>query len=260
VSQGKALQEILEVIDTLLGPNGCPWDKKQTPDSLCDYLIEETFELVTAIRNKDLDEIQEELGDVFFLLFFIARLYQDKFSLEQTFKLNAAKMIKRHPHVFGDKKIEDIEELLVTWEKIKKEEKEQKDKQESVFASIPPTLPPLLRAYRINSKAARIGFTWPKDVDQEHKLLEEWQEWLKAKASKDQDKMEEEFGDYLFSLTEYARRNSIKPNSALDKANNKFLHRFQAMEELATQKGIDLSQASIEEMDRLWEEVKKICG
>ena len=254
--QSNALQEVLEVIDTLLGPNGCPWDKKQTPDSLCDYLIEETFELIAAIRQQDTEEILEEMGDVFFLLLFIAHLYQDKFSLEQVFKFNAAKMIKRHPHVFGGKTFKNMEELLATWEKIKKEEKQEQKKPKSIFDSIPPTLPPLLKAYRINSKAARIGFTWPDHTSQEAKLQEEWQEWLNARASKEQNKMEEEFGDYLFCLTEYARRHEIKPNTALDKANNKFLQRFKAMEELAAKKNIDLSKASPEEMDRLWEEVK----
>jgi ATP diphosphatase len=255
-----ALQSVLDVIDRLVAPAGCPWDKKQTPASLCDYLIEECFELVEAIRSDDTSEIREEMGDVFFLLLFIGHWYtnHELFSLDQVWEENATKMIRRHPHVFGDQNITDIGELYTTWEKIKKEEKAEKQQEnKKVFSSLPRSLPPLLRAYRINAKAARVGFTWDKDTDQEAKLQEEWQEWLEAKRQNDPKKMEEEFGDYLFSLTEYARRHNLKANTCLSTANNKFLSRFEKLEDLAVEKGLDISEMSLQEMDVLWDEVKQ---
>jgi NTP pyrophosphatase (non-canonical NTP hydrolase) len=144
---------IVEVIDTLTGPGGCPWDKEQTPQSMCDYLVEECFELVEAVRQNDPAEIAEELGDVLFLLLFIGR-YMDREIpdfLQSALAGNVAKMIRRHPHVYGEKAA-DVAEVVVNWEKIKKQEKVEKDKDPGVFASLPASLPPLLRAYRINSK------------------------------------------------------------------------------------------------------------
>jgi ATP diphosphatase len=248
---------IVEVIDTLTGPGGCPWDKEQTPQSMCDYIVEECFELVEAIRQNDPAEIAEELGDVLFLLLFIGR-YMDRSIpdfLQSALAGNVAKMIRRHPHVYGDKAA-DVAEVVINWEKIKKQEKAEKDKDPGVFASLPSSLPPLLRAYRINSKAARAGFTWPTDSDQEAKLAEEWRELQAALAGDDVAAREEEFGDYLFSLVEYGRRRGIKANSALSVANAKFLRRFEAMEKLAAERGLELDSLSLTEMDKLWDEIK----
>ncbi len=248
---------IVEVIDTLTGPDGCPWDKEQTPQSMCDYLVEECFELVEAIRQNDPAEIAEELGDVLFLLLFIGR-YMDRGIpdfLQTALANNVAKMIRRHPHVYGEKAA-DVAEVITNWEKIKKQEKAEKDKDPGVFASLPASLPPLLRAYRINSKAARAGFTWPTDADQEAKLTEEWRELQEALAGDDAEAREEEFGDYLFSLVEYGRRRGIKANSALAVANAKFLRRFEAMEKLAVERGLELDRMSLTEMDKLWDEIK----
>ncbi|HKK34602.1 MAG TPA: nucleoside triphosphate pyrophosphohydrolase [Desulfomicrobiaceae bacterium] len=256
----ESLRDLRQVIDTLLGPDGCSWDKEQTPRSLCDYLIEECFELVDAIRSENSAEVVEELGDVFFLLLFISRLYKESHgvTLSGVLDENAAKMIRRHPHVFDSVTFADQEELLANWEKIKREEKKETGSApKGTFDSLPASLPPLLRAYRINSKAARVGFTWPDNKAQEEKLAEEWQEWLQARAEGDQARMEEEFGDYLFTLTEYGRRNGIKANSSLHGANRKFLGRFERMEQLARSRGMDFQELSMEEMDRLWDECKK---
>ncbi len=250
-------ERIIEVIDTLTGPDGCPWDKEQTPQSMCDYLVEECFELVEAIRQDDTSEIAEELGDVLFLLLFIGRCHDRVIPdfLQTALAGNVAKMIRRHPHVYGDKAA-DAAEVVKNWEQIKKQEKAEKDKDPGVFASLPASLPPLLRAYRINSKAARTGFTWATDADQEAKLAEEWNELQAALASDDAAAKEEEFGDYLFSLVEYGRRRGIKANSALAVANAKFLRRFEAMEKLARERGLELDKLSLEEMDKLWDEIK----
>lgn len=250
-------ERIIEVIDTLTGPNGCPWDKEQTPQTMCDYLIEECFELVEAIRQDDKAEIAEELGDVLFLLLFIGRCHDRQIPdfLQTALAGNVAKMIRRHPHVYGEKAA-DVAEVISNWEKIKKAEKAEKDKAPGVFASLPASLPPLLRAYRINSKAARMGFTWPTDADQEAKLAEEWSELQAALAGDDPAAREEEFGDYLFSLVEYGRRRGIKANAALAVANAKFLRRFTAMEKLAEERGLELDKLSLTQMDKLWDEIK----
>lgn len=248
--------DVFDVISTLLGPNGCPWDKKQTPDSLCEYLIEEIFEFVEAVRGGTKDEIEEELGDVYFLLFFISYLLdrENKIKIKEVFKKNVIKMKNRHPHVFGDVKVSSEQEILTNWEKIKKTEKNHKDK--NPMDSIPKHLPPLIKAYRIHSKAEKLGFTWDTNIQQEDALKKELEEFLEAK-NKSQEDMEEEFGDFLFSLIEYGRRNNIKANSALQKAINKFLLRFNKMLEIAKKKNVDFSSLTQNEKDRLWDEAKK---
>lgn len=254
-------EQIIEVIDTLTGPGGCPWDQEQTPQSMCDYLVEECFELVDAIRQNDPAEVAEELGDVLFLLLFIGKAMDREIPgfLHGALAGNVSKMIRRHPHVYGEKAA-SVAEVVTNWEKIKKEEKAEKNRNPGVFASLPGSLPPLLKAYRLNSKAARIGFTWAKDSEQEAKLAEEWAELQAALAAGDTNKTEEEFGDYLFSLVEYGRRRGIKANAALSVANAKFLRRFQAMEGLARERGLDLDQLSLTAMDALWDEIKDSCG
>jgi len=251
-----ALAHLQGVLDDLLGPDGCPWDKTQTPITLCDYIIEEAFELVDSIRSKDPAGVAEELGDVMFLLLFVATLSQKRgdFTLAQALEGAAAKMIRRHPHVFADLKIANREELLRNWERIKRAEK---GSDQSLFATLPAALPPLLRAYRIHSKAARSGFTWPDDAAMHHSLLDERAEFEAAVASGDADAMAEEFGDYLFTLTEYGRRLGLKANACLDAANNKFLSRYARMEALAKQRGQDLNALSLDDKNALWEEVKK---
>ncbi len=248
---------VLKVIDTLLGPDGCPWDKQQTPDSLCEYLVEEVFELIEAIRDRNLKNIKEEMGDVFFLLFFILRTLQKEFpiDLQQIWEENALKMKNRHPHVFGESQINSEEELYRKWTEIKI--KEEGKKEEKFFSSIPKALPPLSKAYRINSKANQIGFSWLDNKSQEEALLKEWEEWKKAKENHDQKKKEEEFGDLLFSLVEHGRRHGVKANIALDTANRKFLNRFSRMIEMIRDEGKDWSNLSLEEKNMFWEKVKK---
>ncbi|NDV18708.1 nucleoside triphosphate pyrophosphohydrolase [Pseudodesulfovibrio sp. JC047] len=252
-----AMKELLEVIDALIAPDGCPWDKEQTPLSMCDYLAEEAFELIEGIRNANPAEAMEELGDVMFILLFIATLYerQGTHTLTDSIKYSAAKMIRRHPHVFGDTHFENVNELWDNWERVKREENTETGRKR-VFDSLPKGLPPLLKAYRINSKAARNKFTWDSDAAVEAQLKEEWQEWQEALAAKDQDASEREFGDYLFTLVELGRRKGIKANSALDFANQKFLNRFGKMEELAEMRNLTFSELTMDQMNALWDEVK----
>jgi ATP diphosphatase len=251
----EALAQLQGVLDALLGPEGCPWDKAQTPQTLCDYIIEESFELVDCIRSDDAPGTAEELGDVMFLLLFVATLSQkmERFSLAEALETAAAKMIRRHPHVFGDLKVADREELLRNWERIKRAEKE---KDTGLYASLPKGLPSLLKAYRIHSKAARSGFTWETDTAMKASLDAERAEFQEAVASGDAAAMAEEFGDYLFTLTEYGRRLGLKANACLDAANTKFLTRYKAMERLARQRGLDLDALDMTAKNALWEEAK----
>ena len=259
-----SLAALLDVINALLGPDGCPWDKEQTPESLGDYILEETFELVDAVRReREGHASAEELGDVFFLLFFLSRLLQDRgqvSGLPQIWKATAEKMKSRHPHVFADTECSTRSELHAKWEEMKKQEKGSANGTEytrSSMESVPASLPPLLRAYRLHAKAAKGGFTWKSDQEQEAALLQEWAEWKHALASEDQDQLEEEFGDVLFSLVEYGRRRGIKANAALHRSILKFVRRFDAMLDAADEKGWDWSALSMEDKDSLWEEVKR---
>jgi len=256
------LQELIALIKKLRSPDGCPWDQKQTPKSLCDYVIEEAFELVSAIRADDQAETCEELGDVLFLLLFQITLAEraGQFNLADVVAQNAAKMIRRHPHVFGDTVVANQEELLRNWERIKRGEKSGNGKENGAFDTLPEGLPPLLKAYRIHAKAARLNFTWATDEDARAQFDAEWKEYEEACAGPETDqkaeRMEEEFGDALFTLVELGRRKGIKSNAALDRANLKFLARYARMEELARTRGLDLLEMGMEDKDRLWEEVK----
>ena len=270
IASRSGLDKVLGVVEALLGEGGCPWDKEQTPKSLADYIIEEGFELVEAIRaDTPLDgpdepelhgEVMEELGDVLFLLAFVATLYErgGRFTVDQAIEANAAKMIRRHPHVFGDLQLDSKSQLLATWERIKRAEKTNGEElPKGVYESLPKGLPPMLKAYRIHSKAARTGFTWESDADAEAQFREEWAEWEAACDSGDPGRMEHEFGDVLFTLVEMGRRRGIKANAALDGANARFLTRFKAMEAMARDSGRDLADLDLAEMNALWDKAKK---
>lgn len=257
----KSLADLLGVIGRLTAPDGCPWDREQTPRSLADYVIEESHELVEAIRSENPRDVREELGDVFFLLLFITGCYEKNgvFGLADVLNGASAKMIRRHPHVFADAHYENRLEQLKSWEEIKKREHEQNGAKQGLFASLPKSLPPLVKAYRINSKAAGAGFTWPEDEEVEQQVESEWLELLDALRSGDKDSknsMEHELGDIFFSLVELGRRKGIKSSEALDLACNRFLRRYGRMEELAAQQGRDLSGMSLDEKDELWNAAK----
>ena len=254
-----ALEALQAVIDRLTAADGCPWDKEQTPQSLADYIIEESHELVSAIRSGNVADIREELGDVAFLLLFGARLYerQGQFSLDDALNTNRAKMVRRHPHVFGDVTFDSRDAQLAAWEQIKRaEHQDAEGKPQGLFASLPASLPPLIKAYRINSKAARVGFTWQDDEEVEQQVEAEWLEWLDASANGDQEAQKHELGDLLFSITELGRRKGIKASEALDLATLRFLRRFAAMEAMAAAKGQDFTALSLDDKDELWNAAK----
>ncbi len=256
---GNALESLREVVRRLTAEDGCPWDRQQTPDSLTEYIIEESHELVSAIRSGKPEDVCEELGDVAFLLFFIAHLYEKKgaFTLREVFEKNAAKMIHRHPHVFAGEHFANLDEQLKAWERLKQEEHKAEGKPTGVFDSLPRSLDPLARSYRIHSKAARTGFTWETKEDVEQQVEEEWLEFLDAQAREDEQAMRHELGDLVFSIVELGRRNNMKANAELDAANERFLSRFRYMEEACRRDGRDLSSLKLAEMDELWAQAKE---
>lgn len=256
-ADANALVQLRDVITKLIGPDGCPWDKEQTPLTLCDYLAEETFELIDAVRRGDVADVREEMGDVLFLIVFMATLYEKEFSLGRSLHESAEKMIRRHPHVFAGQECANREQLLQTWENVKKAEKAEKAASKSgVFASLPDSLPPLLKAYRIHAKAARADFTWDTDADVEQQAEAEWLEWLDASSSGEADAMERELGDLIFTLVELGRRKGVKANAALHKTTLRFLRRFAYMEGRAAEQGKDFASLDMEEKNRLWDEAK----
>lgn len=209
-----ALERLNTVIDRLIAPDGCPWDSTQTPESLTEYVIEECHELVDAIRSGKTADMVEELGDVAFLILLIGKLMARAGgpSLADALEVEAAKMVRRHPHVFSDTTYESQSEQLKDWDRIKREEKAAADAEgpKGTYDSLPRGLPPLTKAYRIHAKADRVGFTWPENEDVEKQVEAEWLELLDAMASDDAEAIEHEFGDHMFTLVELGRRKGIK--------------------------------------------------
>jgi tetrapyrrole methylase family protein/MazG family protein len=249
---------LVELIETLRGDDGCPWDKKQTPRSIAVYLVEEIFELFSAIISDSPEQIREELGDVLFQIFFIAGLYREKglFDIKDVVSANAEKMIRRHPHVFGNENSSTAEKIRMRWHEIKMKEKKLAPNA-SILDSVPSRLPALMRAYRISERASRTGFDWPDLAEVLQKAEEEWSELKSALNSKNVDHITLELGDLLFTLTNVARFVRVHPELALAESIKKFERRFKTMEKVVSEQGRTLDSLTIEEMDILWEKAKE---
>jgi len=257
----RTFDDLVAIMDRLREPGGCPWDREQTYQTLRGYLIEECYEVVDALDRSDLPALCEELGDLLFQIVFLARLAREDraFGAVDVVEGIAAKMVRRHPHVFGDDTAESAAEVLVRWEEIKKSEKRnagQPEEDVSVLSGIPPALPALVKAQRLGTKAARVGFDWRKDDDAVAKLDEEAAELRAAVASGDREAIREEIGDAMFTLAMLARRFDVDADEALAGANAKFRARFQAVEGELRRLGIPIEEAGLERMDRLWNAVK----
>ncbi len=251
------LENLVALMERLRGPGGCPWDREQTLKSLVPFIIEEAYEVVSAIDSGSMTSIQDELGDLLFQIIFACQIAneQGQFDISGVMDGTVEKMIRRHPHVFGDKSASTSEEVLKHWAEIKKAEKKG-SKKEQYLSEVPEAMPALLRAHKISQKAAKAGFDW-KDVDGVlDKLDEEKEEFKKALNDKDAAGVEEELGDMLFTLVNIGRFVEVNPEDALRKTIGKFIHRFHYVEKIITQKGGDLSSTPMEEMERLWEESK----
>ncbi|ANB61533.1 bifunctional methyltransferase/pyrophosphohydrolase YabN [Anoxybacteroides amylolyticum] len=242
------------VIATLRGPNGCPWDRKQTHESLKKYLLEETYELFEAIDEQDDDNIIEELGDVLLQVMLHAQIGEDDgiFSIDDVIKAITEKMIHRHPHVFGDVSVQDADEVVQNWQRLK--EKEKKERAVSLLDDVPKSLPNLLKAYEFQAKAAKVGFDWDDVRPMWDKVKEEMNEFQREHSSQ---KRLEEFGDILFALVNVARYYNINPEEALHRTNTKFYRRFSYMEEQVKNRGLRMEELSLEQLDYFWEEAKK---
>ncbi|MFS0774440.1 nucleoside triphosphate pyrophosphohydrolase [Neobacillus sp. 3P2-tot-E-2] len=252
----KNFSKLREIIAVLRGPNGCPWDKEQTHESLKKYLIEETYEVIEAIDSGDIDHLIEELGDVLLQVMLHAQIGEDEgyFTIEDVIEVLSAKMIRRHPHVFGDKKAEDSKEVLRNWQEIKKQEKGEIES--SLLEGISKSLPNLLRAYEIQKKAAKVGFDWQEITPALEKVKEELEEFENEINQESFVEAKKEFGDILFAFVNVARFLDIHPEEALFETNQKFIRRFQFIEERVKSSGKSIEEHSLEELDQFWDEAK----
>jgi XTP/dITP diphosphohydrolase len=247
----KAFLDLVEIMDTLR--EKCPWDKKQTIQSLRSNTIEELYELVDAIIEEDWKGIKEELGDILLHVLFYAKIgtEQGQFTLQDSIEGISKKLIHRHPHIYGDVKAEDEETVKKNWEQLKLQEGKK-----SLLEGVPNSLPAMVKAFRIQQKVKQVGFEW-EHIDQVWDKVEEEMKELKVEVeAKNQDKMEAEFGDVLFSLINYARFLNIDPETALERTNKKFKYRFELMEAYAKENGLDLASLSLAEKDALWNKIK----
>jgi len=249
------LQELLKIMEALRSEKGCPWDKEQTRESLKPFIVEEAYELIEAIDESDPEKIKEELGDLLFQIVFQCQIAKEnnEFKVSDVIEKISKKMIARHPHVFGKADYKTADEVLLHWEEQKKLEGKMR---ESILEGIPKTLPSLLRAHRLQKRAAGVGFDWEKVEDVLKKLDEELKEFKEALKTKRQDEIEDELGDIFFMLVNISRFIGVNPEDALRKTISKFIHRFRYIEMNAAEQGKKLSDMTLNEMDSLWNESK----
>ena len=247
----KQFSHLLDVMDELR--EKCPWDKEQTMESIRTLTIEETFELSDAIVRKNTEEVKKELGDLLLHIVFYSKIASETndFHVGDVIESLIAKLIRRHPHIYGEVEANDSEKVKQNWEQIKL--KEKGNKKNGILDGVPKGLTGIVKAYRMQEKASQVGFDWNNPQDAYKKVEEEWQEFQEAENPAEK---EAEFGDYLFALINYARLSGINPDDALELTNHKFIRRFKAIENLAEAKGMSLNDMTLEQMDLMWDEVK----
>ena len=245
----------MEIIEKLRGPDGCPWDREQTHESLLPYFIEEAYEVIEGVEAGDINSLKEELGDMLLHIVFQANIAEqnNEFTIEDSLNHVNEKLIRRHPHVFGDKKADAAFHAKQNWELQKHKEK----KRESRLDGVPDSLPALTRAQRLQEKASYTGFDWKKIEDVWAKIHEEIQELKEAQENGDKSHIEEEIGDTIFSFVNLARFLNLSAEAALRKTNRKFTTRFKAVEEELKKRGKDVEESNLDEMDEIWNMVKK---
>jgi MazG family protein len=254
---GEEITKLVGLMQRLLGPEGCPWDREQTLETLVPYLIEETFEVVDALADRDVEGHREELGDLLLQIVFQSELRhaEGRFGIDDVARGIVAKLVRRHPHVFGDVKAQSAEEALASWAKLKAEEKAKRGKK-GALDGIPRSAPALIRASRTGEKAGAVGFDWPDARGPREKIDEELRELDAACARGDRDEMGRELGDVLFAVVNLARKLGLDPEVALRESTDRFGRRFAHVEEALERQGRLVAQASAEEQDRLWNEAK----
>jgi MazG family protein len=247
-----AFSRLVQIMDELR--EQCPWDRKQTIQSLRQMTLEETYELADAITDENWKGIREELGDLLLHILFYSKIGREQghFTLDEMINGICDKLVARHPHIYGDVKVKDDEEVKSNWEKLK-----LKEGKKSVLSGVPVSLPAMVKAMRLQEKAKQTGFEWENRDQVWEKVEEETAELKEAIKSGSADKTEDEFGDLLFSLVNYARFLQLDPENALERTNKKFIHRFTQMETIALQEGKNLNDMSLEEMDAIWNTIKQ---
>lgn len=256
-------EELLELVTFLRSPEGCPWDREQSPRSLAPYFLEEAYELVEAIESGDSSKLRDELGDVLLHLLFQVSLAREagRFDLPAVVAAIRDKMLRRHPHVFGEAEFADRRDQLFAWEQIKHREKQARgqagQEQDSVLSGLPGALPALLKAYRIQGRVSRYHFDWDSPREMFAKLEEELAELRAALEQGDPAGMEEELGDLLFSVVNLARLLEVHPQQALERSNRKFVRRFQELERRVRARGDKLGELTLAELDLIWDQVKR---
>jgi tetrapyrrole methylase family protein/MazG family protein len=257
-SAGEKFAELVEIMARLRGENGCPWDREQTSESIKPYLVEETYEVLEAIDEQDPAKLKEELGDLMLQIVFHAQMAEEAgvFTASDVLAAINDKLVRRHPHVFGDVKAETAQEVLFNWEQIKQTERRRDKGQASLLDGVPRELPALLRAHRLQEKASRVGFDWNEAQEVFRKVEEELAELRAAMQGQAAERVEAELGDLLFALVNLSRFLAVNPEEALRKTIARFIARFRYIEEELARRGRSLRQASLEEMDALWAEAK----
>jgi len=254
----EAFGRLYGIIRRLRGPDGCAWDRKQTPESLRGNLIEETYECISAIDEEDTANLEEELGDLYLLLTMIGymREQESAFTVADVLKGIGDKLVRRHPHVFGGEKKDDVGEILEQWDRIKRHV-EGKQTVDSVLERVPRTLPPLDRAHAVQKAAAKVGFDWDSASPVWDKLREEMKELEEAAAARESGEIEAELGDLLFTVVNLCRFLDVDPSVALNRTNRRFSLRFTRMEEEIRREGRDMKSMGLQEMDAVWDRIKK---
>ncbi|MBI5185082.1 MAG: nucleoside triphosphate pyrophosphohydrolase [Nitrospinae bacterium] len=255
----KTLEDLIALAARLRGDKGCQWDKEQTRESIKPYLVEETYEVLEAIDHKDPEKIKEELGDLLFQIIFHARISEERgeFGIYDVIGGICSKLVRRHPHVFEDAKVKGTKDILRQWEEIKRSEREDKHKNKALHG-VPPHLPGLVRAQRLQEKAARAGFNWDDANEILAKIQEEMEELLKALNQGDPAAIQNEIGDLLFAVVNFSRFMGVHAEEALKTTIKRFISRFEYMEEKIISGGRELKNVSLKEMDRYWDEAKEI--
>ncbi len=256
-NEGAGFEKIMEIMRRLRGPGGCPWDAEQTHESLKRYLLEESYEVIEAIDAQSTKMLREELGDLMLQPVFHAVIAEERgdFSMDEVLAGLAEKLVNRHPHVFGDQVIKSSHEQLENWERLK--QKEKKDERKSALSGVPPHLPALMKAQKVTEKAARVGFDWSHVDEVFAKVMEELHEFEETMIAGDQERMEAELGDLLFAIVNLGRFLSIDPEEALRKTIARFTTRFGHIESTLHARGVSMKDASLDEMESLWDEAKK---
>jgi MazG family protein len=256
---GEAFQRLVDIMRRLRGPDGCPWDREQTIQSLRGFVLEETYEVLDAIDRADHAALRGEIGDLLFEGVFLAQIESDegRFDVADALEDIAAKLIRRHPHVFGSAEgVDTAGKVVEQWEQIKSREQDAAGRKRALLRGVPRSMPALLRAHEIGTRVAAVGFDWAKTGDVVDKIEEEIAELRGALQYESRERAEEEMGDLLFAIANLARKLGIEPESALRKANEKFSRRFEALEHTLEEQGRSVHDATLEEMEDVWAEVK----